>query len=1338
MWKTLGIFLLTVNLFAEPTDDVFVKELDSNEYVSGGGISPDNKYVVAYMHRNSTLFSKETNSVIAWDIAAGNEVSRNDQGGAPVGRSNFIFSRDGKNLFGFCVFYKNLYVMKYSFPSLQVLESYIVPLKKDFEDRIVTISHVYEAKKTLDLVRLEKESYEPDGYGAMKEVKEPVRVYATEITFDGVVKSERLLSQFSYGNKPAILSFFSDQKHFIVRAGSRGEWISLGVREEFTTLGLQSTGTRQIGFTTELRGEVLRAGASNDGHYLFVYQRNGRKDSLRIIRNAFGQSDAFYKNIPVARLATSAEVSEDLVSIVNDNLLAEVTEVTETSPGKLRDFFNKWGSSGIDALNQFGLGLLKTGEVGDYPPYLSSELIMPSAPTYKDEPSFTLRVTNTGKSAAYQLVGQVNSDFLTASKSQLFFGALEPGQTVERTYRFKKPGTAAYSGQVLDFSVEFSELNQFVPVNRTEGRIEIQELTKEFVVSDMFVKREKYKMDELIDLRQNKIIDDIVLVRYIAFNSDDFEFGDLLSLARKYAPTKTILTDWMLVKRRAVAIDDLSKLITEKFISSRELESYYALHPKDFTSDWLVQNGTPAMVQDALFVQELPFSAAQVKKLAVQKTLSVNSAQRAILGWPQWFSPTDLADLGPIVPDLSLVVERLVAQKRLNLDASGMMALYRAKLLTPFVVEKLIGDRAVASLTLESILDLASKGAISRSLVDELYEKKQVQFTPAAIAHLIKTQRMSSSNVGYRYRVDEVVGNHDGRIQKGEGVDIQFTLTNVSRFDLKNAAVTITTTNPNLVIKNPQATFPVFLRQTQAQDGTVQLRSPFTLKPGFQGTKIAFHITAVADDFKTILDADIVVPYDENPAVQISAIAKTVQAKQTLTVYSAASDKSPEFAQANEGAIFNVSGLLDNMYRVTAGKEAAWIKTKDVIDYVDRPDTSHVFDNALVAEALATVPTLNNKVTLGTLAPASPQSLVTLSNKGMKPVVFAAVSTPLTNGKSYEKSVDLTVSALDPSGLKKLQVKVNGKAPLGTEKGLELTDKKVTKTLKINLSAGQNTIEVSVENVDGLSDSADPVTILYGGKQVKPNLYLLSVGIGTYKFLPKESQLTFPTRDAADIAAAFKNQQNKQFDKVLTKVLTDTEVTRPNIRKTMTEFFGQAGSDDTLMLFFAGHGVQVSSSDYYYVTYDSDPSDYSAASISKHDLEEVLNKQYAANTLLFLDTCNSGALLTMAGARGLSVVGDEETKVAQGFAGRGKTFVLAAAPEGKAAYEDPKLGNGFFTHALLGGLKGGADQNGDKMISLVELRKYVNETAPKLSGGKQKSVAAPSLDETPDLKLFQY
>jgi carboxyl-terminal processing protease len=230
---------------------------------------------------------------------------------------------------------------------------------------------------------------------------------------------------------------------------------------------------------------------------------------------------------------------------------------------------------------------------------------------------------------------------------------------------------------------------------------------------------------------------------------------------------------------------------------------------------------------------------------------------------------------------------------------------------------------------------------------------------------------------------------------------------------------------------------------------------------------------------------------------------------------------------------------------------------------------------------------------------------------------------------------------------------------------------------------------------------------------IRPRLFVLTVGVSRYK--EARLSLAYAEKDAQAMAAALGAQNTSLFREVRTKVLVDEVVSRDSILESMNSFLGQAISSDVVLIFVAGHGIKRSATDtFYFLPHDANPQNMTTKGLRWSDFEEEVAALGARvkNVILMLDTCHSGAL--QIGMRGIEVTPD----LSSAFQRKG-TYVLAAASADEAAVEAGTWGHGAFTHAILSGLKGGADYNSDRIVDILELFHYVEASVADMTRGQQ-------------------
>ena len=298
------------------------------------------------------------------------------------------------------------------------------------------------------------------------------------------------------------------------------------------------------------------------------------------------------------------------------------------------------------------------------------------------------------------------------------------------------------------------------------------------------------------------------------------------------------------------------------------------------------------------------------------------------------------------------------------------------------------------------------------------------------------------------------------------------------------------------------------------------------------------------------------------------------------------------------------------------------------------------------------------------------------------------------------------------------------------------------KEIKIQLANGVNKIQVSALNQKGAESLKETIEVDCKSGNKKPDLYLVSVGVSTYK--DTRFNLDYASKDAKDMASLF-NADTSLYNKVFIKTITDEQVTRVGI-ESLRKFFEQAGRDDVVMLFIAGHGLLDDKLDYYFASYDMDFNNPAGKGIIYDDFEALLDGLVALKKILLMDTCYSGEVdkdevVLVQGAR--TEFGDVtfrsagagvRSKEAFGMAntselarelftdlrkGTGST-VISSAGGAEYAMEGQQWKNGLFTFCVVNGIsKKEADLNRDGKIMLSELQDYVRNNVSILSGGRQ-------------------
>ncbi len=330
--------------------------------------------------------------------------------------------------------------------------------------------------------------------------------------------------------------------------------------------------------------------------------------------------------------------------------------------------------------------------------------------------------------------------------------------------------------------------------------------------------------------------------------------------------------------------------------------------------------------------------------------------------------------------------------------------------------------------------------------------------------------------------------------------------------------------------------------------------------------------------------------------------------------------------------------------------------------------------------------------------------------------------------------------------LDRLFVRVNN-VPVGGIRGIDVKDLKVnrlTKKINVEMAFGENRIQVSCLNQNGMESLKESVIITCKPEiETKPNLYLVTIGLS--KHHDSRFNLIYPEKDAEDVSIAFANTWF--YGKTFVKSIKNEDVTKENIDLLKT-FLDSATINDVVIVFYAGHGVLDQNFDYYLASYNMDFDLPVNNGIPYQHLEQLLDGIKPLKKVLMLDACHSGEVekedveLAVNEAVQDSQVkfrnvgaGIMQKKTKLGLQntseltkelftdlrkGTGAT-VISSAGGGEYAVESEQWKNGLFTYCLLKGLQSReADIDGNGEIMLSELQQYVQSQVSELSGGMQK------------------
>ncbi len=372
-----------------------------------------------------------------------------------------------------------------------------------------------------------------------------------------------------------------------------------------------------------------------------------------------------------------------------------------------------------------------------------------------------------------------------------------------------------------------------------------------------------------------------------------------------------------------------------------------------------------------------------------------------------------------------------------------------------------------------------------------------------------------------------------------------------------------------------------------------------------------------------------------------------------------------------------------------------------------------------------------------------------LSDEQLDAVESRAPEVTIRKAEPAGKFLDLEFDADDDHAeLRRYNVYAND-VPLFGAAGKPLAGSHAHVRERVELVHGRNKIEVTAVNERGAEALRAQRVVRYR-EAVPSDLWVLSFGVSKYQ--DPRLDLGYARKDARDVGHLFAHAAAGAFAAVHVSSLVDEEVTPDAIRKAKS-FLAGAKADDTLVLFVAGHGVHARDAvgTYYYATYGTDPARLAATAASFESIEALLFDVAPRRKLFLLDTCESGELddaveadmVARAGSRGMVarttrklLVGGDRPRprpyllardrfIDNDLARRSGAVVFSSSRGGELSYESEAIANGYFTKAIVTALTTSqADVNGDRRVSLAELRSFVSAEVARATGDLQH----PSID----------
>jgi WD40 repeat protein len=375
----------------------------------------------------------------------------------------------------------------------------------------------------------------------------------------------------------------------------------------------------------------------------------------------------------------------------------------------------------------------------------------------------------------------------------------------------------------------------------------------------------------------------------------------------------------------------------------------------------------------------------------------------------------------------------------------------------------------------------------------------------------------------------------------------------------------------------------------------------------------------------------------------------------------------------------------------------------------------------------------------------SGKPLVTL-NDALPPIV--RIVTPAAT-RSQQEAAETVVTAeatgQPGSPVTRMWLSVDGAAlgALSTTKETSADGARSTKTWRVPLGPGEHRIVACAESDVSQGQSEVATIVCTGKKPLKPCLYVLSIGASSY---PGRWKLKYADSDAAQVAAVFEHNGRPVFDRVEIRSLLNQQATKAGILEGLqwlkARLALRRNPEDVAVVFFSGHGWADETGRFFLLPIDGPGGGAGQAGpaqetirqscVSAEAIKQFCQEALPCRLAIFLDACRSGA----ADVAGLAKVAAARDDLGRQLARSDCGVVLIASSKGNQdSREDDALRAGFFTKALVDGLRGKACFVDQDLVFMPHIYLYVAPAVSAMTQGQQDPVLNFDNPFTPQIRF---
>ena len=215
-------------------------------------------------------------------------------------------------------------------------------------------------------------------------------------------------------------------------------------------------------------------------------------------------------------------------------------------------------------------------------------------------------------------------------------------------------------------------------------------------------------------------------------------------------------------------------------------------------------------------------------------------------------------------------------------------------------------------------------------------------------------------------------------------------------------------------------------------------------------------------------------------------------------------------------------------------------------------------------------------------------------------------------------------------------------------------------------------------------------------------------------------------KDARDVVSVLTSPSYCGYSPQQVSLLLNEQATLEALRRGLESLASRAKSDDTVIVYFSGHGARLGSlsdAQSILLPIDSDPVSILTTTMSEAEFSTALARIKAGRLVVFIDACHSGAAGSFKTAEGAQTVdlGFSEKSLNRLAQGTGRVLI-ASSRASETSLILAGATNSLFTQHLIDALRGAARTQGDGLIRVFEIFNYVSEKVRNAMPGQQHPI----------------